>query len=88
LPKAKLQIIATFIVVILTAMAVTIDQRSLLPIKATFKQLTPTAQKEVLCLADNILFEAGHEPRDGQMAVALLHSIESGQATTQIQSVV
>jgi len=48
LPKAKIQIIiATIIAVLLTATAVTIDQRKLLPIKASFNQLTPAAQKEV-----------------------------------------
>jgi spore germination cell wall hydrolase CwlJ-like protein len=90
LPKAKIQIIATFIVVMLTAIAVTIDQRSLLPIKASFKQLTPTAQKEVLCLADNILFEAGHEPKDGQMAVAVvtLNRLKSGNFADSICGVV
>ena len=90
LPKAKLQIIATFIVVILTAIAVTIDQRSLLPIKATFKQLTPTAQKEVLCLADNILFEAGHEPREGKAAVAFVtfNRIQSGNYGDSVCEVV
>jgi spore germination cell wall hydrolase CwlJ-like protein len=90
LPKAKFQIIATFIVVLLTAIAVTIDQRSHFPIKATFKQLTPTAQKEVLCLADNILFEAGHEPKDGQMAVAVvtLNRVRSGNFADSICGVV
>jgi spore germination cell wall hydrolase CwlJ-like protein len=90
LSKTKLQIIATFIVVLLTAIAVTIDQRSHLPIKATFKQLSPIAQKEVLCLADNILFEAGNEPRDGQMAVAVvtLNRLKSGNFADSICGVV
>jgi spore germination cell wall hydrolase CwlJ-like protein len=91
LPKAKIQIIiATIIAVLLTATAVTIDQRKLLPIKASFNQLTPAAQKEVLCLADNILFEAGYEPRDGQLAVAVvtLNRLKSGNYADSICGVV
>lgn len=88
--KTKIQIIATFIVVMLTATVVTMDQRKLFPIKATFTQLTPTAQKEVLCLADNILFEAGYEPTDGQMAVAVvtLNRLKSGNFADSICGVV
>ena len=90
LSKTKIQIIATFIVVMLTATVVTMDQRKLFPIKATFTQLTPTAQKEVLCLADNILFEAGYEPTDGQMAVAVvtLNRLRSGNFADSICGVV
>ena len=91
LPIAKIQIIiATIIAVLLTATVVTIDHRKLLPIKASFNQLTPATQKEVLCLADNILFEAGYEPRDGQLAVAVvtLNRLRSGNFADTICGVV
>lgn len=91
MPIAKIQIIiATIIAVLLTATVVTIDHRKLLPIKASFNQLTPATQKEVLCLADNILFEAGYEPRDGQLAVAVvtLNRLRSGNFADTICGVV
>ena len=91
MPKVKIQIIATIAIVLITAIALaSIDQKKLFPIKATFNQLTPVAQKEVLCLADNILFEAGHEPKDGQMAVAVvtLNRVRSGNYADTICGVV
>jgi spore germination cell wall hydrolase CwlJ-like protein len=41
-------------------------------IHVTYRDLTPQAQKQVDCLADNIYFEARSEPVDGQKAVALV----------------
>jgi spore germination cell wall hydrolase CwlJ-like protein len=38
----------------------------------TYEQLTTDAQKQVVCLAENIYFESAHEPRDGRIAVALV----------------
>ena len=37
-----------------------------------YSQLTKDAKKQVDCLADNIYFEAGHEPEKGRVAVALV----------------
>ena len=41
-------------------------------IDVKFYSLNTSAQKEVKCLADNIYFEAGFEPNDGKVAVALV----------------
>jgi spore germination cell wall hydrolase CwlJ-like protein len=38
----------------------------------TYNQLTKETQKQVDCLADNIYHEAGFEPNDGKVAVALV----------------
>ena len=38
----------------------------------TYNQLTRETQKQVDCLADNIYHEAGFEPNDGKVAVALV----------------
>jgi spore germination cell wall hydrolase CwlJ-like protein len=43
---------------------------TLLDIK--YGQLTSEARKQVDCLAENIYYEAGYEPRDGQIAVAMV----------------
>lgn len=41
-------------------------------IEVQYTQLTPAAQKQVDCLADNIYYEAGYEPDEGKQAVALV----------------
>lgn len=37
-----------------------------------YSQLTKETQKQIDCLADNIYYEAGFEPEDGKVAVALV----------------
>jgi spore germination cell wall hydrolase CwlJ-like protein len=37
-----------------------------------YADLSPSAQKEVDCLADNIYFESAYEPKDGKIAVGLV----------------
>lgn len=83
-------IVAMLIAILLTAIVVTADQKKLLPVRATFEQLTPAAQKEVQCLADNVLFEAGSEPQEGQVAVAIvtLNRVKSGNYQDSICGVV
>ena len=41
-------------------------------IDVQYSQLTIDAKKQVDCLADNIYHEAGHEPENGRVAVALV----------------
>lgn len=41
-------------------------------LEITYHQLTKETQKQVDCLADNIYHEAGYEPDDGKVAVALV----------------
>lgn len=42
------------------------------PVEITYFDLQPEVREQVDCLADNIYFEAGHEPKEGQKAVALV----------------
>ena len=67
---------------ILLLSLISIDTYNILPIKSTFNGLTVEAQKQVTCLAENIYFEAGHEPLDGKKAVAFvtLNRVQSGYA--------
>ena len=52
---------------------VALHGRELIPLDGIqFSDLTPSAKKEVECLADNIYFESGYEPKDGKIAVALV----------------
>lgn len=54
------------------------------------RHLTKDARKEVECLAQNIYFEAAHEPREGHIAVAYvtLNRIKSGHFPNTYCSVV
>lgn len=49
------------------------------PVYAKYGDLLPSAKKQVDCLAENIYYEAGHEPYDGQVAVAMvtMHRVHS-----------
>ena len=58
--------------IILFLSLVSVDTYNILPIKSTYNALTEDAKKQVTCLAENIYFEAGHEPIDGQKAVAFV----------------
>lgn len=41
-------------------------------VDVSFRDLTPSAKKEVECLADNIYFESAYEPTNGKIAVGLV----------------
>lgn len=50
----------------------TANGKEKLPIQVYQNQLNSFAKSEIRCLADNIYFEAGHEPEKGQIAVAFV----------------
>ena len=59
-------------------------------IDVTYTQLTKEAKTQVDCLAENIYYEAGYEPRDGKIAVAMvtLNRVQDPQFPKDICSVV
>jgi spore germination cell wall hydrolase CwlJ-like protein len=58
---------------IVTVPFVALQGKELIPLNGIdYSDLTPSAKKEVECLADNIYFESGYEPKDGKIAVALV----------------
>ena len=61
-----------------------------LPYDIKYHTLSKSIQKQVDCLTQNILFEAGHESKQGQVAVALvtLNRVASGNYASDICSVV
>jgi spore germination cell wall hydrolase CwlJ-like protein len=63
-----LAVIAT-ILVFSVAMA---NQIKSMPYKAYYNNLTTDAKKQIECLAENIYFEAAHEPDQGKVAVAFV----------------
>ena len=76
--------------VVLMLNAVNINIHNTLPIKASYHSLSKDAQKQVTCLAENIYFEAAHEPTQGKMAVAFvtINRVLSGNYADNICDVV
>ncbi len=66
--------------IILSLSLVNVDTHNILPMKSTFNALTMDAKKQVTCLAENIYFEAAHEPNEGKKAVAFVtfNRVQSG----------
>lgn len=60
------------------------------PVKVRYQDLSKPAQKQIDCLAENIYYEAGHESKDGKIAVALvtLNRLSSGYYARDICGVV
>jgi spore germination cell wall hydrolase CwlJ-like protein len=61
-----------------------------LPFKTSFNSLDKETQKQITCLADNIYFEAAHEPLKGKKAVAFVtfNRVMSGNYADDICGVV
>ena len=61
-----------------------------MPFKTNFQNLSPQAKQQVECLAENIYFESGYEPKEGQVAVAFvtLNRLKSGIFAKDICGVV
>lgn len=61
-----------------------------LPFKASYDSLDKETQRQVTCLADNIYFEAAHEPLDGKKAVAFvtINRLQTGNYAKDICGVV
>lgn len=58
---------------IVTIPVVALQSKGIIPLNGIdFSDLTPSAKKEVECLADNIYFESAYEPRAGQIAVGMV----------------
>ena len=59
-------------------------------LEITYSDLTADAKKQVDCLADNIYHEAGYEPDEGKVAVALvtLNRVQDSRFPKDICSVV
>ena len=79
-----------FSVFILSLSMINIDLYKVLPFKASYYSLTKDVQKQVTCLAENIYFEAAHEPYAGKKAVAFvtINRVQSGNYANNICDVV
>jgi spore germination cell wall hydrolase CwlJ-like protein len=79
-----------FSAIVLTVSMINIDLHGVLPFKTSYNSLTKDVQKQVTCLAENIYFEAAHEPTDGKKAVAFvtINRVLSGNYANTICDVV
>ena len=69
--QKRLYVLVTlFLISSIVFMSATFSSEKIIEIE--YNQLTKDAKKQVDCLADNIYFEAGHEPERGRIAVALV----------------
>ena len=62
-------VLSSFIIML---SAININTHALMPMKAPFEALTVDTKKQISCLAENIYFEAAHEPHEGKVAVAFV----------------
>lgn len=76
--------------ILIASMAFSNESRYYLPFDIEYHTLSKTTQKQVDCLAENMYFEAGYEPRDGQVAVAMvtLNRLASGNYAEDVCGVV
>lgn len=76
--------------IIVTAFVGANNIQYFMPTNIQFSALTKPVQKQIECLAENIYFEAAHEPVKGQVAVAMvtLNRVSSGNYAKDICGVV
>lgn len=84
-----LSIIVSALIIVVSIVA-TNSNKYRLPFNIKYHTLAKSTQKQVDCLAENILFEAGKESREGQVAVALvtMNRLASGNYADDICGVV
>jgi spore germination cell wall hydrolase CwlJ-like protein len=63
----------TILSLIIIAPVIALQGKNIIPLSGiVYSDLTPSAKKEVECLADNIYFESAYEPKDGKIAVGMV----------------
>jgi spore germination cell wall hydrolase CwlJ-like protein len=82
--------ISSFIILFATFAAKSSENKYNLPFDIAYHTLSKPIQKQVDCLAENIYFEAGHEDREGKVAVAMvtLNRLASGNYAPDVCGVV
>lgn len=89
--RSKIFITTAFLCLSFLLMAFTTRSQNILAFdNVPFTALSKPAQKQAECLAENMYFEAAHEPHDGKVAVALvtLNRLVSGNYADDICGVV
>lgn len=85
-----LYIATSILVTLVLAVSVSVSNIYYLPTNIRFSDLTPPVKKQIECLAENIYFEAAHEPDKGKVAVAMvtLNRVATGNYANTICDVV
>ena len=80
----------TISAIILALGMVNVNFHNFMPFRVNYHNLSEYSKKQITCLAENIYFEAGHEPMDGQKAVAFvtLNRVQTGNYADNICGVV
>jgi spore germination cell wall hydrolase CwlJ-like protein len=88
--KSKPILFSLFFASIILMMASINIQNPTMPIKASFNSLTNESKKQVTCLAENVYFEAAHEPLEGRKAVVFVtfNRIQTGNYAGTVCDVV
>jgi spore germination cell wall hydrolase CwlJ-like protein len=83
-------ILSSFIILFATFAAKSDENKYNLPFDISYNTLSKPVQKQVDCLAENIYFEAGHEDKEGKVAVAMvtLNRLASGNYAQDVCGVV
>lgn len=86
----RISITATIVMLLIATIAFLIRDEHNILINPSYDRLTPSAQKQVQCLAKNIYFEARNESIEGQKAVAFvtLNRVKSPEFPDSICDVV
>jgi spore germination cell wall hydrolase CwlJ-like protein len=83
--RSKPVLISVFFSAIIVMLScINIDTQKLLPLKTSYSQLAEPTKVQITCLAENIYFEAAHEPVEGWKAVAFVtvNRVQSGYGNT------
>lgn len=88
--RSKPILISIFFSAIIIMMSMVNVPLPSLPIKTSFHSLNDEMKRQVTCLAENIYFEAAHEPVTGKKAVAFvtINRVQSGNYAKDICGVV
>lgn len=90
--RSKILSLAAFLsaAIIFTSIALSEETRYYLPFDIKYQSLSKATQKQVDCLAQNIYHEAGYEPQEGKVAVAMvtLNRLASGNYANDVCGVV
>lgn len=80
----------SLIAVIIGFTAISLTSVAKIPYKAYYAFMSTDAKQQVECLAENMYFEAAHEPTKGQIAVAFvtINRVKSGRFEDDICGVV
>lgn len=70
--RVYIKILSIILVMILMTAIATAYPSNFKLFNIEYTELTKEARKQIDCLADNIYHEAGHEPEEGKIAVALV----------------